>query len=68
VSQANQEQIEYWNGHAGHTWVEAQERLDAMLTPISAALLNLADPRPGERGEDGIRLGSACWLVHARPA
>lgn len=53
----NNEQIEYWNGRAGHTWVAAQEQLDAMLAPISAALIERADARAGERVVD---VGCGC--------
>ncbi len=54
---ANQEQIDYWNGRAGQTWVEAQDRLDAMLAPISEALLQRAAVRTGERVVD---IGCGC--------
>lgn len=40
---------EYWNAEAGHTWAAMQARLDASLAPVTAALLSLAAPRPGER-------------------
>lgn len=53
----NREQIEYWNGDAGNTWVEAQDRLDAMLAPISAALLERAAVTAGERVVD---VGCGC--------
>ena len=39
MSQDNAQQIDYWNGEAGHTWVAAQDRLDRMLAPITEALL-----------------------------
>ncbi len=44
----NAEQIEYWNGKAGETWVRMQERMDHALTPVTAALLSLAAPQPGD--------------------
>lgn len=57
MSAANQDQHDYWNGPAGHAWVAAQARLDAMLTPITGALLDRADPRAGERAVD---VGCGC--------
>ena len=54
---SNQEQIEYWNGEAGHTWANAQDRLDALLAPISDAVVSLADPQAGERVID---IGCGC--------
>jgi len=65
----NAEQIEYWNGRAGETWVTAQQHLDAMLAPISAALLERADPRAGERVVDvGCGCGDTSLAVAARGA
>ena len=53
----NQEQIEYWNGKAGATWVEANERLDRLLAPISDIALTFAGVRAGERAID---VGCGC--------
>jgi SAM-dependent methyltransferase len=53
----NSEQIEYWNGKAGDTWTRGQERLDAMLTELSALAIQRADPQPGERVID---VGCGC--------
>ncbi|MDZ7824958.1 MAG: methyltransferase domain-containing protein [Gammaproteobacteria bacterium] len=53
----NREQIDYWNGEAGTTWVEAQARLDRMLAPISEAVLERADARAGEQVLD---VGCGC--------
>lgn len=39
---SNQDQIDYWNGEAGETWVRAQARLDALLAPITEAVLDRA--------------------------
>jgi SAM-dependent methyltransferase len=44
----NAEQIEYWNGKAGETWVLMQDRMDRALTPVTAALLAAAAPGEGE--------------------
>ncbi len=53
----NHEQIDYWNGEAGRTWVAAQTHLDAMLSPISDALIRKAAPAAGERVID---VGCGC--------
>jgi SAM-dependent methyltransferase len=57
MSAGNDEQVDYWNGPAGRTWVDVQERLDAMLAPITAVLLARAEPRAGERAVD---VGCGC--------
>ncbi len=53
----NAEQVEYWNGQAGATWVEAQERMDAMLAPLSSIALERAAAQAGERAID---IGCGC--------
>tara|TARA_Y100001933_G_scaffold46841_1_gene44678 strand:- start:1057 stop:1887 length:831 start_codon:yes stop_codon:yes gene_type:complete len=57
MSQDNAQQIDYWNGEAGHTWVAAQDRLDRMLAPITEALLARAAAAAGERIVD---VGCGC--------
>ncbi|MEE4360899.1 MAG: class I SAM-dependent methyltransferase [Pseudomonadales bacterium] len=47
MSDDNAAQIEYWNGQAGRTWVEAQARLDRMMAPLSEQLLDAAGPLAG---------------------
>ena len=49
---SNAEQVEYWNGKVGETWARMQERMDRALTPVTAALLSLAAPQPGEDALD----------------
>lgn len=53
----NSVQIEYWNGQAGETWVRRIDRIDAMLAPITQALLERAAVKPGERVVD---VGCGC--------
>jgi len=65
----NQQQIEYWNGEAGATWVAVQERLDAMLEPLSAVAIDKANPASGERVIDvGCGCGTTSLAMAARGA
>ncbi len=57
MAASNQEQIDYWNGEAGTTWVEAQERLDGLLAPISERLLERAAVTKEDRVID---IGCGC--------
>ena len=54
---SNQEQIDYWNGKAGSTWVDSQERMDKMLAPLTSPLLDRAAARAGEKIID---IGCGC--------
>ena len=45
---SNADQIEFWNGSVGRTWADMQDRMDAAFTSVTAALLSLAAPQPGE--------------------
>lgn len=58
MSQAsNADQVAFWNGDAGAKWVRGQDRLDAMLSPISAEIVKAAAPKSGERILD---IGCGC--------
>lgn len=54
---SNADQIAFWNSDAGAKWVKAQDRLDAMLSPISAEIMKAAAPKSGERVLD---IGCGC--------
>ena len=45
----NDEQREYWNEQGGPKWVEHQARLDMMLAPASAILIDAIKPLAGEK-------------------
>jgi len=64
--QFNADQLAFWNGPGGHTWVARQAHTDLTLAPVSEALLALAAPCAGERVMDvGCGCG-ACTLEFAR--
>jgi SAM-dependent methyltransferase len=60
----NSEQIEFWNGEAGAMWAKRQDRMDALLAPISDAVLKACTVKRGDRvldvgcgcGETSLRL------------
>ena len=47
ASDRHQEQLAYWNSSGGERWVAAQEHTDTMLAPVSKALLDRANLKPG---------------------
>ena len=55
--QINADQLAFWNGPGGRTWVARQAHTDITLAPISEALLAVAAPRTGERVLD---IGCGC--------
>jgi SAM-dependent methyltransferase len=57
TASSNADQIAYWNGDVGTRWAAQQERLDAMLKPISAEILKAANAAPGEHVLD---VGCGC--------
>ena len=55
--QFNADQLAFWNGPGGNTWVARQKHTDITLAPVSEALLAHAAPRAGERVLD---IGCGC--------
>jgi len=56
----NADQLAFWNGAGGDTWVSRQEHTDITLRPVMAALLDFAAPRTAERVLDvGCGCGTA---------
>ena len=55
--QFNADQLAFWNGPGGHTWVARQAHTDITLAPVSEALLALSAPRASERVLD---IGCGC--------
>jgi len=54
---SNADQLAFWNGQGGRTWVARQAHTDITLAPVMAALLAHAAPRAGERVLD---VGCGC--------
>jgi len=48
ANQANADQIAFWDGIGGKTWVARQTHTDATLQPVTDALVAHAAPRSGE--------------------
>ncbi|NIP13202.1 MAG: methyltransferase domain-containing protein [Pseudomonadales bacterium] len=44
----NADQIEFWNGPTASNWVAAEERMNELLAPITAAVLEAAAVKPNE--------------------
>lgn len=55
----NADQLAFWNGQGGRTWVARQAHTDITLAPVSAALLAFAALRTCERVLD-IGCGCGC--------
>lgn len=47
--QDNTDQIDFWAGHAGRTWVGQQDAMDALLQPVLDGVMQRADLRAGQR-------------------
>ena len=57
MSNDNSEQIEFWNGSTATSWVAAEERMDALLAPLSQHVIACASVQPGEAVLD---IGCGC--------
>lgn len=57
MSDSNAEQIKYWNGAAGATWTQSQERMDLMLQPLTQVALEAAAARADDHIID---IGCGC--------
>jgi SAM-dependent methyltransferase len=63
----NPYRVSEWNGSTAQRWVAHQSRLDAMLEPFGEAALEVASPRPGERGLDiGCGAGTSSFALGNR--
>ena len=63
----NADQAAYWNGPGGQHWTDRQEMQDAVLAPVSAALIARAAIASGERIIDiGCGCGATTLALAAR--
>jgi SAM-dependent methyltransferase len=61
---SNDAQIDYWNGRAGEKWRAMQDDLDAMLAPVTAALMARVGDVSGAAVLDiGCGTGQTCLLL-----
>jgi SAM-dependent methyltransferase len=67
MAEPNAAQVELWNGPAVEGWIAHGEELDAIVAPITMALLHRLAPKPGERILDvGCGAGPTTFLVAER--
>lgn len=57
----NTDQIEYWNGQAGHNWAAQAEHLDGMLLEFCDRLV--AQTTDGDRGDSFLDIGCGAGAV-----
>lgn len=64
---SNQDQIDYWNGEAGHKWAQRDEQMARLLAPVSEALMDHVGVASTPRALDiGCGGGSGTRLLAER--
>jgi SAM-dependent methyltransferase len=67
AKEEDRSQRAYWNAPATRAWATEHARIDARFAPLTAALLDAAAPRPGERVLDvGCGSGSTVLALAER--
>jgi SAM-dependent methyltransferase len=56
----NADQVAYWNGPGGQRWADRQQHQDVVFAPVSAALIDCANVKNGERIID---VGCGCGAI-----
>jgi SAM-dependent methyltransferase len=64
-------QAQYWNGEAGLSWINLQDRIDSAFSDLTRVLLDFAAPAGGEQVVDvgcgcGRTVLDLCWRVGPR--
>jgi SAM-dependent methyltransferase len=66
----NQQQTDYWSSDAGLKWIRFEKELDTVFEAVNAALIQRANPQPGEHVLDiGCGTGATAreFSVHLAP-
>jgi SAM-dependent methyltransferase len=65
----NAEQAEFWNGRMGTAWVNVEDYIDRMMTPLSAVALEAVNAKPDDRIIDiGCGCGTTSFSLGANGA
>ena len=66
-SSVNRTGFDYWNNEAGRQWVAQRELIDSLFEPVTAAIVDAAAPKLGERIVDiGCGTGTTAFELAKR--